>query len=333
MSPHNRITAAIQGSGKTPPVVIPYLDYYFPLVVDQVTPFSLEDLEDGELAVKADALCSLHDYFDCDWARLTTDPPMYGSLAKERPYRRGARLLSAEQLLESGRYELARVLVERLGDDKFVYGRVRVPYGALFGDFSDMSNAMIALKREPERVLQIIEGIMPQILEEIKAWADTGVHSLWLGQWLCSADMISEADYLKFVYPYDQALIEAVKAAGMIPIYHFCGDAVPRLPHIVKSQPTIFGVEESKKGFDVEIGKIRAGMGKEVCLLGNVDVYDVVELGTPEAWAQEVERQVRAAGPERFIVSCGSPITPDTPPEQLLAFIQTAKQVCDSFSE
>jgi uroporphyrinogen-III decarboxylase len=79
------------------------------------------------------------------------------------------------------------------------------------------------------------------------------------------------------------------------------------------------------------MGQVRAGLGNDVCLLGNIDVYDVVERGTPEEWAREVERQITGAGPERFIVSCGSPITFDTPPQQLRDFILTAKSVRSNF--
>jgi uroporphyrinogen-III decarboxylase len=190
---------------------------------------------------------------------------------------------------------------------------------------------MMALKDEPERTLKIVEDAIPQRLEEIRAWAQVGVHGLWLGQWLCSADMISEADYLKFVFPYDQLIVDAVASAGMKSIYHFCGDVIPRLKHIEKINPAIFGVEESKKGFEIDIGDVRETLPDVVCLLGNIDVYDIVEQGAPDVWAREVERQIRSAGPERFIVSCGSPITFDTPPQWLRDYVLTAKDVRDRF--
>jgi uroporphyrinogen decarboxylase len=149
---------------------------------------------------------------------------------------------------------------------------------------------------------------------------------------MCSADMISERDYLEFIYPYDKIIIDAVREAGLVGIYHFCGDVVPRIKHIKTYPPTVLGVEESKKGFEIDVGRVREEAGPEICLLGNVDVYEIVEMGTPEVWANEVGRQIRAAGPNRFIVSCGSPITHDTPPEQLRDFIATAKQVRDNFA-
>lgn len=319
----NPILEAIAGLNAHPPVVIPYLDYYYPLVVDRLTPYSETDLQHGDLDTKIDAFTRMHEYVGCDWVRVTTDPPFAGSMSNGRDEFR-----SVDQLLDSGRFDLARELTRRLGASRFVYGRVGIPYCHLFRDFTNMAEPFVALKLEPERCIDTIESSIPQILEEIKAWAETGVHGLWLGEWLSAADTISEADYLRFALPYDRIVVEAVRSAGLIPIFHSTGNVIPRLPHIKEINPPVFGAEESKKGFDVDVARIRAGLGSEICLLGNIDVYDVVELGMPETWAAEVERQVRAAGPGRFIVSCGSPITPDTPPERLRAFVQTARQVC-----
>lgn len=328
-----RMWMAIKGSCKNPPVVIPYLQYYFPEVVDEITPYSRADLEDGSFDHKVDALSQLHEYFDCDWVRVTTDPPWASRLYRQKASGTSMAAIPAEQLLDEGIFDVAIELTRRFREEKFIYGRVGIPYGVLFGDFSDIAGAMIALKTEPERCKKAMEDAIPQRLEEIRAWAEAGVHGLWLGQWLCSADMISEADYLEFVHSYDQIIVDAVQSAGLVAIYHFCGDVVPRLKHIKKTLPTIFGVEESKKGFDVDIARVRAGLGDDICLLGNIDVYDIVERGSQEVWASEVARQIRAGGPERFIVSCGSPITHDTPPGRLRDFVATAKEVRDRFEE
>jgi len=332
MNCRERMMMAIEDSCSNPPVVVPYLQYYFPEVVDQVTSFDRDDLLQGELEVRVEAQSQLHAYFDCDWVRVTVDRERVRKQFGERAlWRPAGDPVPAEELLENGLYDVAAEVTRRFCDDKFIYGRVGIPYGALFGDWSDIAGALIALHREPDRCKQVMEDAIPQRLEEIQAWAEVGVDGLWLGQWLCSADILSEEDYLEFIHPLDQIMIDAVHSAGLISIYHFCGDAVPRLKHIKRSTPKVFGVEESKKGFEVDIGEVRAEMGPDVCLMGNVDVYHVVEMGTPEEWAEEVRRQISVAGPEKFIVSCGSPITHDTPPERVREFMSVAKQVRDSF--
>jgi hypothetical protein len=321
---------AIYDSCSSPPVVIPYLQYYFPEIVHQVTSFDQDDLQGGEFDVRVEARVQLHEYFDCDWVRVTVDRERGREALGDRVFRPSGPPLPAEELLELGLYDVAAEVTRRLHDDRFVYGRVGIPYGALFADWSDIAGSFMALRRDPDWCKQVMDDALPQRLEEIRAWAEVGVDGIWLGQWMCSADILAESDYLEFVHPYDQTMIDAVHAAGMVSIYHFCGDAVPRVKHIKKSKPTVFGVEESKKGFDVDIGDVRAEYGPDVCLLGNIDVYHVVEMGTPEEWVAEVRRQISVAGPEKFIVSCGSPITHDTPPQQVREFVATAKRVRDT---
>jgi hypothetical protein len=321
--------AAIRGTCRKPPVVIPYLQYYFREVVDEVTPFTRKDLNEGSFDVKVEALSLLHTFVDCDWIRVTKDLPWTSQMTGMTRLKPANPPVHAERLLEDGLFDVAVELRRRFGEEKFVYGRVRLPYGELFGEFSDIEGTLIALKREPDRCKRIVERSIPQKLEEIRAWAEVGVHGLWLGQWLCSADILAEADYLEFVYPYDRIVVDAVRAAGLIPIHHFCGDVMPRLKYIKAIEPTVFGVEESKKGFQIDIGQVRAELGNDICLLGNVDTYAVVEKGSPDVWVREVERQFKCGGPEKFILSCGSPITFDTPAKRLREFVRTAKSIRD----
>ena len=326
MTSLDRMMAAIRGGCSKPPVVIPYLQYYFPLVIDKITPFTEADISHGSLEQIAEAHSRLHLFFDCDWIRVWENPPIKDgnevSTSSKTP-------TPAEELLERGRYAVASELVRRFGKEKFIYGRVGTPYTSFYGKLG-IQEWLIALREEPERCRKIMEDSLQAQLEQVRAWAMVGVHGLWLGEWLCSADIISEAHYLELVYPTERVLLDAVRAAGLIDVFHVCGDVLPRLKHIRQLRPTCFGGEEPKKGFDIDVGKIRAELGKDVCLLGNIDVYEVVEKGTPEKWAEEVERQIRAAGPDRFIVSCGSPITPDTSPYRLRDFIRTAKCVRNS---
>ena len=109
----------------------------------------------------------------------------------------------------------------------------------------------------------------------------------------------------------------------MIAVFYFCGDVMPRLTPIRTLDPTCLAVEESKKGFEIEIGDVRRQMGEKAGLFGNVDVLGVLQNGTEDLWRREIERQVRAAGGNgRFVMSFGSPITPGTPPERVWAFVE-----------
>jgi hypothetical protein len=195
--PLDRIMAAIRGSCSQPPVVIPYLQYYFREVVEQVTPFTREDLEQGCFEVKVEALSLLHAFFDCDWIRVTKDLRWTSQITGMTRLEPALPPIRAERLLEDGLFDVAIELRRRFGDEKFVYGRVGLPYGELFEDFSDIEGALVALKREPGHCKRIFEDSIPQKMEEIRAWAVVGVLGLWLGQWLRSSEIIAEVNYLE----------------------------------------------------------------------------------------------------------------------------------------
>lgn len=333
IKPLQRMMTAIQGGSNKPPVVIPYLQYYFHYVVEKITPFKEADLENGDIQKMADAHSALNDYLDCDWIRVLPHLPLKVRRELIGDKHNAKLVIKAEQLLEEDpHFGLAAELVRRYSKEKFIYGRVFLPYPCLdLYQLGSIEDRLLALKDEPDRVQRTVEAFIPQQIEEVRALSMVGVHGVWLGELFSGADLISNDDYLKFAYPGDKILIDAVRDAGMIDIHHFLGEVMPRLSHVKELSPTCFAVEEPKKNMDLDIGKIRAELGPEMCLMGNIDVYSVVEQAGPEQWAHHVQKQIEAAGPEKFIVSCGSPITPDTPPQKLRDFIRTAKEVSDSF--
>ena len=189
MNGRERMMAAIGGQQGAPPVVIPYLQYYFPEVVEHLTSYSREAfVSRGSVEMKADAWTQLHSYFDCDWVRVTADPSRIVEQDGETADFAALDALPVEEIVARGCFDLARELVKRFKAEKFVYGRVQVPYGALFGNWKDIAEALIMLKRDPDRAKRLIDGSLPRRLEEVRAWKEVGVDGLWLGQWMCSAD-------------------------------------------------------------------------------------------------------------------------------------------------
>jgi hypothetical protein len=55
------------------------MQFYFGEMVELITPYTQNDLVEGELAVKADAYSMMHDYFDLDWIRAVPDPMWIGT--------------------------------------------------------------------------------------------------------------------------------------------------------------------------------------------------------------------------------------------------------------
>ena len=100
---------------------------------------------------------------------------------------------------------------------------------------------------------------------------------------------------------------------------------MPRLPHINELSPTVLAVEESKKGFTIDLAKVSGIVGDKVVVFGNLDATQVAKWSNAEL-ERELQCQLDAARPARgFVFSMGSPFPLDTPRERVAAFIRIAQ--------
>jgi len=139
--------------------------------------------------------------------------------------------------------------------------------------------------------------------------------------------MIAEADYLKYAFPYEQRVVRAIRDAGLTSIMEMMGWAEPRLPHIARLGVDVFYADATLKGQRNDIAEFRNILGEEVCILGNIHAYDVIERGDEATWRRAIEEQARGVGKQRRYGLCnGTPTTWATPPERLRQFGDFARR-------
>jgi uroporphyrinogen decarboxylase len=208
-------------------------------------------------------------------------------------------------------------LVREHGEDYFVYTGASAPFWLLY-DLLGFEGMMLALHDAPKVVFAIMDESLHATLAYAQEFKDAGGHGIRVEECLASADMISPKMYERFVLPYEERLFSQLCRMGLKTILYFCGDVIPRLPALRQLPIDALMVEESKKNFAIDIGQVRAAVGPDLCLLGNIDSYAVVQRGTAAELAAEVGRQVRVAGADgAFILGVGSPLPLDTPPERV----------------
>jgi uroporphyrinogen-III decarboxylase len=160
------------------------------------------------------------------------------------------------------------------------------------------------------------------------AWADVGVHGVYVEEVFTGADMISARSYDEFVFAYNQPYFEQLRALGLLPIHYVCGDVVPRLDRMVELDVAAVAVEESKKSFSIEIEQVVDRVQGRVAVLGNIDTIRFGLHGTMDEIAAEVRRQTQIGSRARgFLVSTGSPFPLDTNPRLLDTLVATAHAI------
>ena len=221
---------------------------------------------------------------------------------------------------------LVEIIVGQKGEEYFIYTGASAPFWALYGLFG-FEGMMTALHDAPDLVFTVMDDSLEATLEYAQAFKDAGGHGIRVEECLVSADMISPAMYERFVLPYEERLFSQLGRMGLKTILYFCGDVMSRLPALRQLPIDALMVEESKKNFVIDIGEVRAAVGPELCLLGNLDSYADVQLAEEVELEAKVARQIRVAGADgAFILAAGSPLTLDTPPERVDLLIRCARQ-------
>jgi uroporphyrinogen-III decarboxylase len=157
------------------------------------------------------------------------------------------------------------------------------------------------------------------------AWAATGIHGVYVEEVFSGADIISPQSYEQFVFAYNQPYFQHMRSLGLLPIHYVCGDVLPCLEYMVQYDIAAVAVEESKKGFRIEIADVIERVAGRKAVFGNIDAVRFGIHATPEEMSAEVRRQAGIGEQARgFIASTGSPFPLETDPHMVDALVTAA---------
>lgn len=235
-------------------------------------------------------------------------------------------LRSTAELAAQGVFEITRYLAEKVGDRLPLSCIAPTPFWSTYG-LLGFQGMMVMMREKPELFTYLMERRGQQRLALLAGQAAAGVRYLWLEECLSSADLISPWDYERFAFATAGPYIAAAKRLGFTVILYYCGDVISRLPWLKRLGMDALAVEESKKGFSVDIADVIAGVDGACCVFGNVDAVQVMFEGDSETIRTEVHRQLSLGRQAKGFVLCqGSPFTLDTPAEKVGWFIQCARK-------
>ena len=172
-------------------------------------------------------------------------------------------------------FEVTQILAERVGDRLPISCIAPTPFWSTYG-LLGFQGMMVMMREKPELFAYLMERRGRQRMEMLKGLAAAGVQYLWLEECLSSADLISPRDYERFAFATAGPYIAEAKRLGLTVILYYCGDVIPRLPWLKRLGMDALAVEESKKGFSVDIADVIAAVGDTCCVFGNVDAVQVM---------------------------------------------------------
>lgn len=209
--------------------------------------------------------------------------------------------------------------------DLFPICHVNSPLWSCYGiwGFEGMMEMILV---DPELVSYACERHLEYSLRGVREAAALGAAGIWIEE--CLTDMISPQAFEFLSVPFVRRLVEEIRRLGMKSIHYFCGNPAGKLDLLLSVGSDALAFEEGKKGFGINIEEIADYVKARCVLLGNLDAIGVLQNGSSEELRAEIRRQLSAAkiNGGRFIMSLGSPVTPDTPVEKVRLYCDLVRK-------
>lgn len=229
------------------------------------------------------------------------------------------------EILTDGRADLAAALNRRYGSEYFRIYHVISPLWMCFCLF-DYEEVMLRIAAEDPLLETAVERCLQNALYEVEQAAHMGADGIWIEE--CMTDSVSPKAFEKYNRPYLRTLTEKIRASGMKSIYYFAGNPHGKLNLVLDAGADALSLEESKKQFTIRIDDIVDQVRGRCVLLGNLDAVEILQNAPEDRLKHEINLQIRAGrnNAGRFIMSLGSPPTPDTPLSQIRLYCDMAHE-------
>jgi uroporphyrinogen-III decarboxylase len=231
----------------------------------------------------------------------------------------------SEPVMPEGCDDLARLLIREFSDKFPICHAVAPLWGCYFvWGFEGM---MTMVAERPELVEHACSRFVARARRSLKAIAALGARGVWIEDCMC--DMVSAAAFERLALPFLREICDEIRRHGMKSIYYFCGNPAGKWDLLFATGADALSLEESKKGFDVDIEDVVRRAGGRCTVLGNLDAINLLPNASEKELRAEVKRQIEAGrrNGSRFIMSLGSPVTPGTSVERVRFYCNLVREL------
>ncbi len=188
-------------------------------------------------------------------------------------------------------------------------------------------DVMATIATDPDLVENACTRSTELALQTVRNAAALGVDVVWVEE--CMTDMVSPAAFERLNVPSVVAVNDEIRAHGMKSVYYYCGNPGDKWKMLFGSHADALALEESKKGFTIDVEEAAARAEGRCAILGNLDAIDLLAHGSDGDLRDEIERQIdvgRTHG-DRFVMSIGSPVTPGTTVDRVRRYTDLVREI------
>ena len=176
------------------------------------------------------------------------------------------------------------------------------------------------------RLLRILLDKKLRFIEESLAGAKFDL--IETGGGAGSDTLISPDLHREFCMPYDREMHRALHEQGFVTTYHTCGGMMNILDLIIENETDISETLSPPGigGNITEPEKVREKFSGKVAMIGGMNQFDILTLGTKKQIKDEVHRLFEGFGKEGGYIMAASDHFFDTPVENLKTYAEAAKE-------
>jgi len=175
---------------------------------------------------------------------------------------------------------------------------------------------------EHENAHRLLEICYRSHLAVHRAIRRAGAHLTSLGDSSCGPDVVSPAMFEQFARPYQERLVRELADDGTFTVIHICGDTSLILDSLADYPACGFELD-----YKTDAARAKGTVGANHVLFGNIDPSAVIANGTPGLIREACRQLIALWKPGgRFILNAGCAIPPGTPPENIRALVQAARE-------
>ena len=211
--------------------------------------------------------------------------------------------------------EALRILKKEVGDQVAVGAYVLGPYGVAgaVDAVVDLSKMVIKNRDLVHKLLKVLTDYLAQ---EVKLYREAGADYVCIREMTCATELLSPKVYEELILPHLQDLFSQIDHPRIL---HTCGDTDDDMIYMIKTGADFISVEQKN-----HINQSREKMkGSGVRLMGNLDVFQLLAMSTPE----EIDQQAKAVmgqGLDALWPACD--IWPEAPAKNIKAMVAAAKK-------
>lgn len=196
----------------------------------------------------------------------------------------------------------------------------RPTFAGMIGPFSlavrlrDMSEILIDLMVDPERVSDLLDRCVTFLTAYVKAFKSRGASGVIVAE--PAAGLLAPQQCEQFSSQYVKRMVDAVQDEQFIVILHNCGQVTRSISSMVATGARCIHV-----GNVVDVTDVLAQVPASVLVFGNIDPAGLFRNGTADrVYSATTDLLRRTRDHRNYVLSSGCDVPPGTPSENIDAF-------------